>query len=124
MALESVNTAPREIRSPDGSVVWRIGPRGRLLRSTNRDTTWQTQPSGVSVELLAGSAPSATVCWIVGRDAMIIVTTGGAQWTTRPFPERVDLVAVEATDARSATVTTRDGRRFSTLDGGATWAAK
>jgi len=76
------------------------------------------------LELLAGSAPSATVCWMVGRDAAVIVTTDGERWTTRPFSERVDLIAVEAADARSATVTTRDGRRFFTLDGGATWSAK
>jgi len=135
LAMEGSASAPRDVMSPDGSAVWRIVPGGRLLRSTDRGTTWQAQPTGVSKErlagsagvskeLLAGSAPSATVCWIVGREATIIVTTDGVHWATRPFPERVDLIAVEAADARSATVTTRDGRRFATLDGGATWSAK
>jgi photosystem II stability/assembly factor-like uncharacterized protein len=32
-----------------------------------------------------------------------------------------DLSAVKATDARSASVSTVDGRTFSTTDGGATW---
>lgn len=124
LALSVAATSPRDVVSPDGSVTWRIGPGGRLSRSTDRGGTWQPQPSGVSVELLAGSAPSATVCWIVGRDATVIVTIDGAKWASRPFPERVDLVAVDATDARSAIVTTREGRRFATIDGGATWLEK
>jgi photosystem II stability/assembly factor-like uncharacterized protein len=37
------------------------------------------------------------------------------------FSENADLVAVSATDASTATVTTADGRKFSTSDGGATW---
>jgi len=123
-AMKASASPPRDVVSPDGSAMWRIAPGGRVLRSTDRGTTWQAQPTGVSKELLAGSAPSATVCWMVGRDAAVIVTTDGERWTTRPFSERVDLIAVEAADARSATVTTRDGRRFFTLDGGATWSAK
>ena len=117
-------SSPPEIVSPDGSAVWVIGPGGRLSRSTDRGVSWQPQTSGVSVDLLAGSAPSASVCWMVGRNATVIVTTDGTRWSSRPFPERVDLVAVDAVDARAATVTTRDGRRFATLDGGATWSPK
>jgi hypothetical protein len=134
LVLKTAAAAPRYVTSPDGSVLWRIAPGGRVARSIDGGTTWQGQPIGVSKELLAGSAggskellagsaPSATVCWIVGRDATIIVTTDGAHWATRPFPERVDLVAVEATDASSAIVTTRDGRRFITRDRGTTWSA-
>ena len=124
LAMKASASPPRDVVSPDGSVMWRIAPGGRVLRSTDRGTTWQPQSTGVSEELLAGSASSATVCWIVGRGATVIVTTDGARWTPHPFSERVDLVAVEAADARSATVTTRDGRRFFTLNGGATWSAK
>lgn len=135
LAVKTAAAAPRYVTSPDGSVVWRIAPGGLVARSVDGGSTWLAQPPGVSrellagsagrsKELLAGSAPSAAVCWIVGREATIIVTTDGAHWTTRPFPERVDLVAVEATDASSATVTTRDGRRFATQDGGATWSAR
>ncbi|MCX6545253.1 MAG: zf-HC2 domain-containing protein [Acidobacteria bacterium] len=113
----------RDIASPDGSATWRIEPGNRVFRSTDHGTTWQAQSTGVLADLLAGSAASATVCWIVGRNASVIVTTDGARWTPRPFPERVDLVAVEATDGRSAIVTARDGRRFVTLDGGITWSA-
>lgn len=113
-----------EVVSPDGAVAWVIGPGGRLSRSTDRRVSWQPQVSGVSVELLAGSAPSAVVCWMVGTAGTVIVTTDGTRWSRVAFPERVDLVAVEATDGRVATVTTRDGRRFATRDAGATWSLK
>jgi len=113
-----------EVASPDGAAAWVIGPGGRLSRSTDRGVTWRTQVSGVSVELLAGSAPSAVVCWMVGTAGTVIVTTDGTRWSRVAFPERVDLVAVEASDARVATVTTRDGRRFATRDAGTTWSPK
>jgi len=37
------------------------------------------------------------------------------------FPEIADLSAVRATDARSASVSSADGRTFTTSDGGMTW---
>jgi photosystem II stability/assembly factor-like uncharacterized protein len=38
------------------------------------------------------------------------------------FPEAVDLSAIRATDERRASVSTADGRTFSTTDGGSTWS--
>jgi len=113
-----------DVASPDGESVWVFASGGRLWRSTDRRATWQPQTSGVTADLLAGSAPSATVCWLVGRDATVLVTTDGTRWSRVVFPEHVDLVTVTATDARSATVTTRDGRRFVTGDAGATWTLR
>jgi len=40
------------------------------------------------------------------------------------FPEVTDLSAIQATDARNASVSTADGRTFSTTDGGATWVRR
>jgi hypothetical protein len=54
----------------------------------------------------------------------VLLTTDGERWERRPFPLPVDLAAVEASSARAAAVTTRDGRRFETLDGGATWNSR
>jgi hypothetical protein len=135
LAMKVSAAPPRDVGSPDGSVIWRLVPGGRVLRSTDRGATWRDQPmgrsglfsagsAGAAREWLAGSAPSARVCWIVGRNAAVFITTDGEQWEPRRFPERVDLIGVEATDARTAIVTTRDGRRFGTVDGGATWSVK
>jgi photosystem II stability/assembly factor-like uncharacterized protein len=52
----------------------------------------------------------------------VLLSVDGTTWQARSFPETADLVAVQAADARTATVTTSDGRRFSTTDGGATWS--
>ena len=54
----------------------------------------------------------------------MLLTVDGERWTLLPFPLRVDLVAVKAANDRIATVTTRDGRRFETLDAGLTWSSK
>jgi hypothetical protein len=102
-------------------VVWRLGPGGSIERSADGGATWQRQSSGVSADLLAGSAPSATVCWAVGRGGVVLRTTDGGTWTQLGSPTSQDLTAIVAVDADQATVTTADGKRYATTDGGRTW---
>jgi photosystem II stability/assembly factor-like uncharacterized protein len=85
--------------------------------------TWATQQTGATTDLTAGSSPSTDVCWLVGRVGLVLRTTdAGRQWERAPFPETVDITAVAASNALNATVTSADGRRFQTTDGGRTWA--
>ena len=119
--VRSVAAGVVTVREPGGTVLWRLGAGGLVTRSSDGGASWQPQASGVTADLLAGSALSPDVCWVVGAFGTVLLTTDGRQWQRRPFPEQVDLVAVMARDARSATVTTRDGRRLETLDAGATW---
>jgi hypothetical protein len=105
-------------------VVWRLGPAGSIERSADSGATWQRQTSGVSADLLAGSAPSPTVCWAVGRGGVVLRTTDGSTWSSLGSPTSQDLTAVEAVDADRATVTTADGKRYATTDGGRTWRSQ
>jgi hypothetical protein len=119
--LEPVATV---MAAPDGRVRWRLGPGGRIWQSTDAGSTWHRQPADVSADLVAGSAPSASTCWAVGTGGVVLLTVDGQRWTLLPFPLSVDLAAVQATSDRIAMVTTRDGRRFETLDAGLTWSPK
>ena len=112
----------REIGSPDPNVRWRIGG-GVIDKTTDGGRTWLPPTRAVSVmaELRAGAAPSPTTCWIVGTAGTVLLTTDGQKWEQLKFPDATDLSAVRATDARTATVTTVDGREYSTIDGGNTW---
>jgi hypothetical protein len=121
VALSKETVAIPEILSPDPSIRWRIGPSGSIQHSANGGATWTAASSGVTEDLIAGAAPSPTVCWIVGRAGTVLRSTDGLQFQRIAFPERADLVAIQATDALTATVTTADGRRFRTFDGGQTW---
>jgi len=103
---------------------WRILQGGQVQRSADGGATWQTQTTGVSDTLSAGSSPSPSVCWLVGPRGIVLRTTDGRSWTRIPFPEAVPLTAIRATDADTATVTTEDGRQFVTDDGGRRWARK
>ena len=80
----------------------------------------QTDPRTDS-NVTARSTPSANVIWLVGRAGLVQLATDGQTFTRLTFPEAVDLTAVTAIDERQATVTTVDGRRFQTADGGRTW---
>jgi len=112
------------VSAPGGTVLWMFGAGGRLSRSRDAGATWHEQRSGVTVDLKAGEAPSPATCWIVGAAGTVLLTTDGERWERRPFPLPVDLTAVEASSARAAVVTTQDGRRFETLDGGLSWSQK
>jgi hypothetical protein len=113
-----------EFASPDSGSRWRLGASGAIQRSADAGKTWVAQASGVATDLIAASAPSNTVCWIVGRSGVVLLSTDAATWRRLPFPEATDLGAVTATDARTASVTTVDGRVFHTSDGGATWTPR
>jgi hypothetical protein len=109
-----------EIVSPDPSVRWRVA--GSVVeRSTNGGASWDAVPTGIAAVLTAGAAPTTTVCWVVGRGGVVMLSTDGRTWRRVAFPETADLSAVRATDARTASVSTADGRIFSTSNGGVTW---
>ena len=113
---------PVEVISPERSYRWRSLAPGSVQYTIDDGTNWRHSSTGTVVALHAGSAPSRTVCWLVGQYGTVLLTIDGQNWQVRPFPERADLTDVRATDARNATVTTADLRRFATSDGGATWS--
>lgn len=109
-----------EIRSPDAAIRWRV--KGALVeRSTDGGTTWTAVPTGIDADLTAGSSPAPSICWLVGRRGMVLLSADARTWRRIAFPEVTDLTAITATDARTAVVTTADGRTFATTDGGVTW---
>jgi hypothetical protein len=122
-AVARMSSAPRNalIVSLDSVTRWRIAADGAVQRSTDGGLTWQTQATGADVTLTAGASPSSTVCWLVGPGGVVLVTTDGRSWERLAFPEVVDLVSIRASDDRTATVTTIDGRRFTTADRGQSW---
>ncbi len=117
-------TGMLDITVPGSSIRWRVAGGMELLRSADGGATWQKQTIEIATPIAAGTAPSSTVCWLVGRSGIVLLTTDGATWRRVAFPEAVDLKTVAAPDARSATVTAVDGRIFVTADGGQTWTRR
>jgi len=123
LALEAVDRrSTREIIStPDPKVLWRIAEGGFVERTQDGGASWQAQLPVAGAQFTAGSAPSKTVCWLAGRGSMIALTTNAKDWNRIPPPVPADFVAIEASDVSNATVTTADGRKFTTSDGGVHW---
>jgi photosystem II stability/assembly factor-like uncharacterized protein len=117
------DTAVEVVSRSEPTVLWRFGVRGTIGQSRDGGESWSSQEGGVSVDLLAGSAPSPTICWAVGRDGVVILTTDGSTWRRVAFPSGDDLVGIEATDDRTAVVTTRGGDRMRTEDAGGSWTS-
>jgi hypothetical protein len=113
--------APRAITSAIPEVQWRFAEAGVVERSLDGGRTWSRLATGVTAEFTAGSAPTATVCWLVGRAGIVVLTADAATWARVTSPTSADLVSVEAIDARTAMVRAADGRAFRTSDAGASW---
>jgi photosystem II stability/assembly factor-like uncharacterized protein len=99
---------------------WRILSTGAVQWSSIAGV-WNSVdvPPGVA----AGSAPSPSVCWLVGRAGLVLLTVDGSNFGRVRFPVSVDLIAVRTPSANQAIVTASDGRVFVTLDAGQTWRA-
>jgi hypothetical protein len=123
--VREADASTTEILSPDPAVRWRI-LGSAVQHSINGGVTWEAAPIGVAAEPTAGAAPSAMVCWLVGRGGVVLLTTDGRTWRRVPFPEMTDLSSVRATDAGAlvVSVSTADGRTFVTIDGGVTWMSR
>lgn len=109
------------ISTPDPKVIWRITGAGFVERTTDGGATWNGQQPDPDVQLTAGSAPSAKVCWLIGKNGAILLTKDAAKWKKIPPPVPADFTEVTAKSASAATVTTADGQKFSTIDGGKKW---
>jgi hypothetical protein len=117
----SSNLMNLQIQTPDPKILWMIA--GAIEKSEDGGATWKLEYPETRARMIAGSAPSVKICWLVGENGTILRTTNGAHWKTVRPPEQTDFVRVEATDALTATVTALDGRRFSTSDGGKSWSS-
>jgi hypothetical protein len=105
----------------DGAAHWRrTGTRVEFAPRADAGFTAVSLPVSADA-IVAGSAPGGTVCWFVGGDGLVLLTTDGVRFTRVLAPATTALVGVTAADARTATVTLADGRRFRTTDGGASW---
>jgi hypothetical protein len=109
--------------APASGTRWRILP-AQVQRSVDDGQTWDVIAIDPRAVLLAGSAPSRLVCWLVGRNGAVLVSSDALHFTRLPFPQDIDLVGVTATDNRRAIVTAADGRTFGTTDGGLTWTGR
>ena len=102
---------------------WRVTNGTRIERSVDAGKTWvpmELQPA-LTTRLTAGAATSPIVCWFVGANGVVVLSTDGRTLRRVSIPETVALVSVIAEDGLRATVIAADGRRFTTVDGGLTW---
>lgn len=110
------------IVSADPAVRWRLAGPGVVERSLDAGASWERLATGSGASFRAGSAPSASVCWLVGEDGVVLLTTDGRTWRRLSAPTSEDLVGVAATGERAATIRTASGQTFQTTDAGVSWA--
>jgi hypothetical protein len=117
----SSNLMNLQIPTPDPKIIWMVAGPGAIERSEKGGAGWKTEYLDTRALIVAGAAPTAKICWLVGANGTILRTTNGAHWKTISPPAETDFVRVEAADALNATVTAIDGRKFATTDGGKSW---
>jgi photosystem II stability/assembly factor-like uncharacterized protein len=113
------------IPTPLDQYAWRVWPGGKIEYSFDNSRTWETQKSGVTVDLIGGSAPSDKVCWVIGKMGTILLTTDrGRHWKKITSPTKEALAGVWAQDGKHASIWTASHKQsLDTNDGGLTWIA-
>ncbi len=102
---------------------WTVGLRGNILYTSNAGDTWNTQTSGVTVELESVYFTDSNNGWVVGGDGTILHTIdGGTTWAKQTNVVNTDLYSVYFTDSNNGWVVGRDGTILHTINGGTTWA--
>ena len=96
MAERSVATV---IDTPIPAIKWRITAAGFVERSEDGGATWKGQEPDPEAHLVAGSAPTEKVCWLVGSEGIVLVTKDATNWKKIPPPVAADLTAVSAKSA-------------------------
>ena len=117
----SASRSSIDLKSATATVRWRIANLGIVERSRDGGVSWERLDTGVRTLLVAGSCPSASICWVVGNAGVVLLTTDARTWQRVSAPTAADLVAVDAQSDRRAVVHTAAGLQYETRDGGATW---
>lgn len=112
------------IMTPIDQYAWRVWPGGKIEYSFDSSRTWELQKSGVTTDLTGGSAPSAKICWVIGKTGTILLTTDrGKHWKKITSPIKEDIGGIYARDGKRASIWTASHKQsFETNDGGVTWA--
>jgi hypothetical protein len=111
---------PVELSSPDGVRRWRAVETG-IEYSVERGASWIPVRAVGTETITGGKAVSGSICWLIGRAGVVLITVDGMTFAKVDLPVRVDVTSIAAKDARSAVVTTADGRTFLTDDSGRNW---
>jgi hypothetical protein len=120
-AAAAAAAAPADARAASATAK-RVEPKPEAL--SERVTVGQPRGFDTAIALIESESPSnPRIRWRVTSGTLVERSSdGGESWTKTSSPP-APIKAIEVQDAARATVTTTDGRRFSTSDAGATWTA-
>jgi hypothetical protein len=112
----------QESSTPQRGVVrWRVDAAGQVSKSVDAGRTWTRIALDRVSNIVSGAAPSDSVCWLIGRAGLVLLSVDGSTFKPVAAPASADLRTITAVDARQATVTTVAGVVYATSDGGVTW---
>ncbi len=115
------------ISSTDG---WSVGEHGTILNTNDGGTTWITQTSGTTNDLMCvsfsdnenGTVVGGWADWNGNSSSLILRTTnGGKTWTKQTSGTSNYLYGVAFTDKNTGTVVGAYGTILRTTNGGANW---
>ena len=100
---------------------WRVDAAGQVSKSIDAGRTWTAVTLDRVADVVSGAAPSDSVCWLIGKAGLVLVSVDGATFRRVSAPDTADLKSITAVDALQATVTSFNGATYATTDGGTTW---
>ncbi len=111
------------IPTPNPKVFWTFTKGSPFVSLEKNGKPSRNERFGEEIKLIAGSAPTAGICWLLSENGTVLRTTdGGKHWSTLNAPGVAKFTEIQATSAMQATI--EDAGQtvsYSTVDGGVTW---
>lgn len=103
------------------TVQLRFAP-GAIERSTDGGATWAREVTDAEAGLQRMICPGPETCWAGGAAGLVLRRQSDGTWARLRLPVALPVVALEAEGESALTATVTDGRRFTSVDGGVSWA--
>ena len=113
--------SPHRMQFVDQEVGWITGLNGLILKTEDGGLSWQSQISGVAVDLTDVFFLDQQTGWVTGDEGVLLHTIdGGVHWRQLRVGTR-KLTGVHFVDSVTGWVTSHDSDVFQTSDGGQAW---
>ncbi len=113
-----------QVKFWNSQIVWSVGDKGTILKSSNGGQDWTSLTSPTSTDLLDIFILGKRELWIVGKNGTLLHSIdAGLNWTVVPLSDEGDILSVEFINNKYGWIAGEHSLIYTTQNGGQDWIA-